>query len=100
MVAVLMTTDIPVSRADIEAVSADVGAAENPPEGLILHLATATADGVHIVDVWESQEHYDKFNAERLTPAVGRRMAAMGMPMDGPPPQATITEVFDLVRGR
>jgi hypothetical protein len=97
---VLMTADLPVSRADIEAVSADIGAADNPPDGLIVHIATETAGGVHIVDIWESQEHYDKFNAERLGPAVGRRMAAMGMPMDGPPPPSTITEAFDLVRGR
>jgi hypothetical protein len=48
---VIMIQDLPVSRADIEAVSADVGAAENPPEGLIVHVAIETAEGVRIIDI-------------------------------------------------
>ena len=97
---VLMTQDLPVSRADIEAVSADVGATEKLPDGLIVHIATETADGVHIVDIWESAEHYERFNAERLGASVAKVMTERGISMDGPPPAGTITEAFDLVRGR
>jgi hypothetical protein len=97
---VLMTQDLPVSRADIEAVSADVGATENPPDGLIIHIAIETADGVRIVDIWESAEHYERFNAERLGASVAKVMASRGISMDGPPPEGTISEAFDLIRGR
>ena len=35
-----------------------------------------------ITDVWESREAYDAFNAERLTPAIGKVAAAAGMEPD------------------
>jgi hypothetical protein len=98
---VLVTADIPVSRAAVEAVGKDMGDVyENPPEGLILHLATETADGVHVVDVWETAEHQQRFMAERLGPSIAKVMQELGIPMDGPPPPFVITEAFDLIRGR
>jgi hypothetical protein len=97
---VLMTQDLPVSRAVVEAVSADVGAAENPPDGLIVHIAIETNDGVRIVDIWDTAEHFERFNAERLDASVGKVMAEHGLSMDGPPPAGNIVEAFDLVRGR
>jgi hypothetical protein len=98
---VLVTADIPVSRADVEAVGQDMGDVyDNPPEGLIVHIATETADGVHVVDVWESAEHQQRFMAERLGPSIAKVMQERGIPMDGPPPPFTITEAFDLIRGR
>jgi hypothetical protein len=97
---VLVTADLPVSRADVEAVGKDMGDVyENPPDGLILHLATETSDGVHITDVWESAEHQQRFMAERLGPSVAKVTQERGIVMDGPPP-FIITEAFDVIRGR
>ncbi|MGX7681818.1 hypothetical protein ACSMXN_23295 [Jatrophihabitans sp. DSM 45814] len=97
---VLMTTDIPASRADVEAVSAETGAHDNPPAGLIVHLITETAAGVHVVDVWETAEDYRRFTDEQLAPAMAKVLPQRGISMDGPPPAANISEAFDVIRGR
>jgi hypothetical protein len=73
---------------------------DNPPDGLIVHIATETADGVHIVDMWQSAEHQQRFMTERLGPSIAKVMHERGIPMDGPPPPFTTTEAFDLIRGR
>lgn len=96
--AVLLTQDLPVGREDLEAVSAEMGVRENRPDGLILHTFIETPAGVHVVDVWETAEHYDTFRDERLMPAIGKVMTARGVSMDGPPPAPVITEAYDLIR--
>lgn len=40
------------------------------PEGLIVHVAGRTDEGVRIIDVWESEEAWLLFRAERLAPAI------------------------------
>jgi hypothetical protein len=47
-----------------------------PPKGLVVHLAGPTDEGVRIIDVWESEEAWERFRAERLAPAI----AALGGP--------------------
>jgi hypothetical protein len=47
-----------------------------PPAGLLVHVAGPTDEGVRIIDVWESEEAWEKFQAERLAPAI----AALGGP--------------------
>ncbi len=34
---------------------------ESPPDGLIVHMAANTGDGIRIVDMWESREAFDTF---------------------------------------
>ena len=55
-----------------------VGAAlvDPPPDGLILHVAGPTDEGVRIIDVWENEEAWERFRRERLAPAI----AALGGP--------------------
>lgn len=96
---VMMTMDLPIPRADLEAVSADLGTHDNPPEGLIVHVATATADGVHVTDIWENQAAFEKFRDDQLMPSMVRYMAEHNMSMDEAP-QPTLDETFDVVRGR
>ena len=38
------------------------------PPGAIAHWVAETDDGIHVVDVWESQEAFDKFSAEQIGP--------------------------------
>lgn len=47
-----------------------------PPDGLLVHVAGPTDEGVRIIDVWESEEAWESFRAERLAPAI----AALGGP--------------------
>ncbi len=96
---VLMTLDLPVSREDLEALSVAAGAAENPPEGLIVHTATETAGGVRVVDIWESQAQFEKFRDERLMAGLQKVAAERGLEVSGPP-EPTFEEAFDVVKGR
>lgn len=99
MMVVLMTMDVPLPREDVEAVSAAMGP-DNPPNGLIAHVMTETADGVHVVDIWESQEEFQKFSEDLLLPTMRRVLEERGISLDGPPPEPTFEEAFDLQRGR
>lgn len=57
-------------------------------EGLVLHLAYATDDGFDILEVWESREYADAFNATVMPAAMERA----GLPTDGAEPRV---EEFD-----
>jgi hypothetical protein len=72
-----------------------LGADDNPPEGLILHTASPTGSGMAIVDVWESQEAFDRFREERLAPAIGQ---VVGEQQGAAPPEVRVYEVHDLVK--
>ena len=36
------------------------------PEGLVLHAAGPTDEGFRIIDVWESEDAWERFRADRL----------------------------------
>ena len=44
------------------------------PDGLIFHASGPVDGGWGVLDFWESREHFDRFAAERIGPA----MAAIG----------------------
>jgi hypothetical protein len=96
---VLLTMDIPAGKADLEAVSAEMGVHQNPPDGLILHLFTETPQGTHVVDVWESAEHFERFRDGQLMPAMGKVMSERGIAMEAAP-EPTFTEAHDVIRGK
>jgi hypothetical protein len=50
-----------------------------------------------VVDVWESEPQWVRFREERLNPAIGKVMADRGVSLDGPPPEPTLNEAYDLV---
>ena len=56
------------------------------PAGLIVHVAGPTDDGIRIIGVWETEEAWRRFVAERLAPAI----AALGGPAR---PQPTFRDV-------
>lgn len=56
------------------------------PDGLILHVAGPTDEGVRVIDVWESEEAWQRFRTERLDPAI----AALGGP---PRPEPTFRDL-------
>ena len=49
---------------------------EGVPAGLILHVAGPTDEGFRIIAIWESEQAWTDFQAERLAPAI----AAVGGP--------------------
>ena len=40
------------------------------PEGGIFHVAGFTAGALHVLDIWDSQQAFEKFQKDRLNPAV------------------------------
>jgi hypothetical protein len=98
--AVLMTMDISIGRKHLEAVSTAMGVQDDPPDGLIVHVLTETSDGVHVVDIWQSQADFQKFNDERLLPTMQKVLSERGVSLDGPLPEPTFDEAYDVVRGR
>ena len=47
-----------------------LGLDESPPQGGIFHVAGPGSGGWRVVDIWESQDHFERFAQERLMPAV------------------------------
>jgi hypothetical protein len=84
MAVAIINTDFPEGiGADLyDAVNREMDIENSPPPGLIFHWAGEVEGKWTITDVWESREAYDAFNAERLTPAIGKVAAAAGMEPD------------------
>ncbi len=53
-----------------DAVHNHLGIDDDPPEGLIFHMAGPIEEGWGIIDVWESRGHFDTFLANRLGPGI------------------------------
>ena len=56
-----------------DALNREMGIDEsNPPDGLQLHIAAKTDDGIQITDVWESREQFDRFVEDDVMPAMAK----------------------------
>ncbi|MEO8899249.1 MAG: hypothetical protein ABI352_09685 [Candidatus Dormibacter sp.] len=63
------TQDVPIDVSTYRRIIDGLG--PTPPEGLIVHLAIERQEGgLRYLDVWESEEHWERFAAERLHPVV------------------------------
>ncbi|MGD0910134.1 MAG: hypothetical protein ABSA96_21325 [Candidatus Acidiferrales bacterium] len=49
------------------------------PKGAKFHVAWFAKDGLHVLDIWESQADFERFAKLRLMPAV-RRLGVQGQP--------------------
>jgi hypothetical protein len=98
--AVLMELDLPFGTDVIEAVSAEMGVREAPPEGLVGHVVTDRGGSCHVVDIWEKQQQFESFRDNRLMPAMQKVLSerSIALPEGGLDPQFTPAQ--DLVRGR
>jgi len=83
-----------VTAETYDAVNAKMGIEHAPPEGLIMHTAGEVDGQWQIVDVWESEEHAQRFGEDRLGPAIEE---VMGGAPPGPPP-TTVYELHNVVR--
>lgn len=78
------------SRELYEQVTAKLGPDLAIAPGLIVHTASEVGGEVHIVDVWESEEHAMAFGRDHLAAAVESVGGVMELP--------DITEVFHIQR--
>src|SRR5690349_17954810 len=47
-----------------------VGWDRDTPAGAMLHVSAFGDDGLHVTDVWESEESFNTFMEQRLAPAI------------------------------
>jgi hypothetical protein len=87
-----------VTQQDYDAVMTELGLGtpnvaekERWPDGLVSHTAGTTESGWFVVDVWESQDAFDRFFAERLGPALQTANVQ--------PPQVTAVDVYNRYPG-
>jgi hypothetical protein len=80
-----------VSADTYEAVNERLGIDGNVPDGLIAHAAGDAGGQWEIVEVWESRQQAERFDVERLRPAIE---AVMG----GPPPNEPAMSVYEAQR--
>ena len=51
-------------------VMSNLGLDKNPPAGAVFHVAGFTGGSTRIVDIWDSQQAFERFQKDRLTAAV------------------------------
>jgi hypothetical protein len=64
------------------------------PEGAICHVAAETEAGWTVLDVWETQEQFDRFFDEHLHDA----LVKANVPLDNPPKFAPVHNVMSVDR--
>jgi hypothetical protein len=90
MAVAIRTTDFPegVGTPLYDGVNEAMDLPNNPPEGLIFHWAGEVDGKWTITDVWASRSDYDRFQEERLFPAI-QQVSGID-PATGPQP--TVSE--------
>ena len=92
------TQDVPIDMATYRRIT--VGLGEEPPDGLITHLALERPEGgLRYIDVWESEAHWDRFAEERLHPVVHPILNEL-LGAQPPEPARLPLEVVDVWQGR
>jgi hypothetical protein len=69
-----------VTADDYESLHGPVNWEGDTPAGLRFHLAAFDATGGRIVDIWDSEEHFNRFLTERLMPEIQRQGRMQGQP--------------------
>ena len=78
------TQDVPIDATLYRRIIDGLG--DEPPAGLIVHLAVERPEGgLRYIDVWESKEACDRFGEEQLHPVVHPLLSQRFS--DGPPPE-------------
>lgn len=47
-----------------------VGWEDDAPDGFVMHMGWFADDGFHAADVWETEDHFTRFIADRVAPVV------------------------------
>jgi hypothetical protein len=82
--------DVPANEEMYREIRTRLG--DRRPEGLVAHVALRTDEGLRYVDVWETQQQWERFREERLEPVVDAVLASYGLPHDHE--QLTVTEFY------
>ena len=82
------TQDVPIDAVVYQKVVDRLG--DDPPKGMISHVAIERPEGgLRYIDVWESEEDWDRFAEERLHPVVHPLLSAVFGDNFPPEPERT-----------
>ena len=59
-----------LTQEQYDRVMSNLGLDKNPPAGGIFHVAGFTGGSLRVLDVWDSQQAFERFQNDRLTAAV------------------------------
>ena len=81
--------DVPLPIEAYTAMHAEIGRrAAGRVEGMLFHVARATDRGFQIIEVWDSKEQFERYDAEIIRPVVAEMSG-------GQAPPAVATEEFE-----
>ena len=86
---ILITADFPTIDAENYKTTHAAVMGDGKPDGFIAHACLASGDGISVVDIWESQAHFDAFAQSKIGPT----MADLGI--EGGPENVTVTELLN-----
>ncbi len=87
------TQDVPIDEAFYQRITTGLG--DDFPDGLIAHLAIELdAGGLRYIDVWQTEEHCQRFTEERLHPIVHDLLAEIFGDALPPEPERTPISVI------
>jgi hypothetical protein len=76
--------DVPAPVEFYDALHAEINRRTGGPvDGLLVHLGRATPEGFQVMEIWESREQADRFDAEIVRPALAQLSG--GQPQQEPP---------------
>ena len=88
--------DLPGDEHIYAKVKAEIG--ENQPQGLVAQLVSKLeTGGLRHITVWESKEQWERFQTERVGPAVGRVLAGMGVAEAPTRPDVKEMDLIDVI---
>lgn len=87
-------TDAPRDTSNYDAITEQLDARDSPPEGMILHSAGYTDDNrFQIIELWETDEHANRFRRERLMPLVAELSNT-----NTEPPDVSTYETYSVIK--
>src|SRR5947209_5280797 len=85
--------DVPIDARFYKRITDGVG--DEPIKGLITHIAVERPEGgLRYIDVWESEEDWDRFAEERLQPVVHGLLGEIFGNQLPPEPERTVLSVI------
>jgi hypothetical protein len=75
-----------MTRDTYQQIAAKMGTEQDPPAGLIVHTAGEVDGAWQVIDIWETHEARERFEQDRLMPAIESLFGAESM-AEGRPEQ-------------
>lgn len=92
------TQDVPIDAGFYKRITDGLG--DEPPMGMIIHIAVERPEGgLRYIDLWESEDDWDRFAEERLHPVVHSLLAEVFGDQLPPEPERVALQVVHTWRG-